>query len=76
MKPWGDVVASPWAWGRHKPFSPSSHWGCKHQVELLSSRVPPPLLVPASMTQSHLTFLAGTASHQLSAALTGSNAHK
>ena len=53
-KPWGDVTGSSWSWGRNKAFSPRSHWGCKHQVGLLSSHVPPPRLAPASVTQSHL----------------------
>lgn len=54
MKPWADVTRSSRSWGRNKPFSPSSHWGCKHQVVLLSVHVPPPPLIPASVTQSHL----------------------
>lgn len=54
VKPWADVTVSSWSWGRNKPFSPSSHWGCKHQVGLLSSHVPPPSLFPPSVTQSHL----------------------
>lgn len=54
VKPDGDVTGSSWSWRRTKPFSSSSHWGCKDQVGLLSSHVLPPPLAPASVTQSHL----------------------